>query len=56
MKPFNATVTGGFQGRDGKIRLTVKPDRGDPLQVIHDVALDEGKRVKLDGAQIVGVQ
>lgn len=56
MNPFNATVTGGFIGRDGKIRLTVKPDKGEPRQVVFDRELDEGKRVKLDGAQIVGVQ
>ena len=56
MTPFNATVIGGFMGRDGVIRLWVKPDKGDPVQMLHDVALDEGKRVKLDGAQIVGVQ
>lgn len=56
MTPFNATVTGGFTGRDGKIRLWVRPDKGEPRQVIHPEVLDEGKRVRLDGAQIVGVQ
>ena len=56
MTPYNATVTSGFIGRDGRPRLWVKPDKGDARQVLHDVVLDEGKRVKLDGAQIVGVQ
>jgi hypothetical protein len=56
MTPFNATVIGGFTGRDGVIRLWVKPDKGEPRQVIHDVALDEGKRVRLDGGVIVEVQ
>jgi len=56
MTPFNATVIGGFEGRDGVIRLWVRPDKGDPRQVIHDVPLNEGKRVKLDGGVIVEVQ
>lgn len=56
MNRFNATVTGGFTGRDGKIRLWVRPDKGEPRQVIHDTALDEGKRVRLDGGRIEAVQ
>lgn len=58
MRTFNATVRSGFTGNDGKIRLWVQPDgRGrDPVQVIHDVALEESKRVRLDGLQIVEVQ
>lgn len=58
MTPYNATVIGGFEGQDGVIRLWVRPDgrNAEPRQVTHDVPLYEGKRVKLDGAQIVGVQ
>jgi hypothetical protein len=58
MTPFNATVIGGFEGRDGVIRLWVKPDgrNAEPRQVIHDAPLNEGKRVKLDGGAIVEAQ
>ena len=58
MTPYNATVIGGFEGRDGVIRLWVRPDgrAAEPRQVIHDVPLYEGKRVKLDGGVIVEVQ
>lgn len=56
MSPYNATVTSGFEGRDGKIRLWVKPDKGEARQVIHTEALPENKRVRLDGGVIVEVQ
>ena len=56
MSPFNATVTGGYMNRDDEIVLNVKPDKGDPVQVKHWEALPDGKRVKLVGRVIEGVQ
>lgn len=56
MKPFNATVVSGFEGRDGKVRLWVRPDKGEPRQIVFDRALPELTRVRLDGGVIVEVQ
>lgn len=56
MSPFNATVRGGYQARDGKFVHWVKPDRGDAIQVRGEVALPEGKRVRLIGQRIEEVQ
>lgn len=57
MTPYNATVESGFIGRDGKTRLWVVLDRSkQAVMVLHDAVLAEGKRVKLEGDRIVGVQ
>lgn len=58
MKTFNATVIGGFTGRDSIVRLWVQPDdrKLESRLIHHDAPLDEGKRVRLDGGVIVEVQ
>jgi len=56
MSPFNATVQGGFQNRDGENVHWVKPDKGDAVQVKYPTALPEGKRVRLQAGKIEGVQ
>ncbi|MFC5373999.1 hypothetical protein ACFPIF_15655 [Brevundimonas faecalis] len=56
MSPFNATVQGGYEARDGQFVHWIKPDRGAPVQVRGVVALPEGKRVRLVGSQIEEVQ
>ncbi|WP_338575763.1 hypothetical protein V8J38_11290 [Brevundimonas olei] len=56
MRPFNATVRGGYQARDGQFVHSVAPDKGEPVMVRGEVALPEGKRVRLEGRQIVEVQ
>lgn len=55
-RPFNATVTGGYVNRAGETVLNVKPDKGDPMQVKYWTALPDGKRVRLNGREIEGVQ
>lgn len=56
MNPFNATVQGGYEARDGKFVHWVKPDKGVAVQIRGDAVLPEGKRVRLVGLRIEEVQ
>lgn len=56
MKPFNATVTTGFQNRDGDFVHWLQPDKGAPVQATYFEALPEGKRVRLIAGRIEDTQ
>jgi len=55
-RPFNATVTTGFVNRAGEFVHWVRPDKGAPVQIKFHEALPDGKRVRLVGTRIEGVQ
>lgn len=57
MSPFNARVQGGFENRAGEFVHWVLPDSTNhAVQVKFERPLPEGKRVRLVGGKIEGVQ